>query len=231
MRKLTQFSTCSPRRFAVNREGRPISMWILTLSRFLAYLGVLVWGGLSAVALAHSPTPPQTPPPPPVVAPQPLPAPGARLLAISLRYGPAVNNAVVQHSSRDAAGDNRLEQRVLVLEGSKASFSTRSGGSIVNRTPIGGQPAAGAPAEHITQFEVTPQLNGRVAILQVNVERESTGVAGGQRLNSTVSVPLGEWVELGGRGPWMNESVESASSRDARAQSDRVLIRVDEVRR
>jgi hypothetical protein len=231
MRKLTQFSTRSPRRFAVNREGRPMSMWILTLSRFLAYLGVLVWGGLSAVALAHSPTPPQTPPPPPVVAPQPLPAPGARLLAISLRYGPAVNNAVVQYSSRDAAGDNRLEQRVLVLEGSKASFSTRSGGSIVNRTPIGGQPAAGAPAEHITQFEVTPQLNGRVAILQVNVERESTGVAGGQRLNSTVSVPLGEWVELGGRGPWMNESVESASSRDARAQSDRVLIRVDEVRR
>lgn len=231
MRKLNQLSACFPRRFAAKLEGRLRSMLIRTRSRFSAYLGALVWGGLSAVALAHSPTPPQTPPPPPVVAPQPLPAPGARLLAVSLRYGPAVSNAVVQHSSRDAAGDSRLEQRVLVLEGSKASFSTRSGGSVVNRTPIGGQPAAGAPAEHITQFEVTPQLNGRVAILQVNIERESTGAAGGQRLNSTVSVPLGEWVELGGRGPWMNESAETASSRDARAQSDRVLIRVDEVRR
>lgn len=114
-----------------------------------------------------------------------------------------------------AGATERVDQRVQVLDGGQAYIFAGQG------------------------FEVRPQLSGDRVLLDIATQRETPGpVPGsvqGQRILSTVSARLGEWVEIGGTG--------SADARDERvigstigtstsraAQSRRVWVKVEEAK-
>ena len=84
-------------------------------------------------------------------------------------------------------------------------------------------------------FEVVPRLAGRSVQLEIVPQRErfvdSSGAVDTQRAATTVSAPLGEWLEIGGAVSHAlsgNRSIASASDVRA-AESRRVWVRVDEV--
>lgn len=144
-------------------------------------------------------------------------------------------------SSRGAS-DERVDQRVQVLEGGRAFISTGQSRPLPQRQVVVG-PAGVAVQETTviqnldTGFEVMPRVSGNTVFLDISPQRETPGALGqgsvqSQRVSSSVSAALGEWVELGG-------AIESASSsgggtlssRDARASSARrVWVRVEELR-
>jgi type II secretory pathway component GspD/PulD (secretin) len=144
-------------------------------------------------------------------------------------------------SSRGAS-DERVDQRVQVLEGGRAFISTGLSRPLPQRQVVVG-PAGVAVQETTviqnldTGFEVTPRVSGNTVFLDINPQRETPGALGqgsvqSQRVSSSLSAALGEWVELGGA----IESTSSSgggtlSSRDARAGSARrVWVRVEELR-
>lgn len=142
-------------------------------------------------------------------------------------------------SSR-AASDERVDQRVQVLEGARALISTGQSRPLAQRQVFSGPGGTLAQDTTIIQsldsgFEVTPRVSGNTVFLEINPQRETPGTLGSvtsQRVASSISAQLGEWVELGG-------AFESAtttgsgvvSSRDARASYARgVWVRVEELR-
>lgn len=72
--------------------------------------------------------------------------------------------------------DERVDQRVQVLEGGRAFISTGQSNLVQDRT---------------SGFEVIPRLSGRQVELEIAQQRRSQG------LLTTVAARLGEWVELG----------------------------------
>ncbi len=120
--------------------------------------------------------------------------------------------------SRSTAGE-RVDQRVQVLEGGRAMI-------------FAGQ---SRPYQDLASgFEVVPRLAGGQVILEIFQQRETPGPHGsvqGQRMATTVTASLGEWVEIGG--------TASAAARDDRgigsasraraAESRRVWVKVEEL--
>jgi Bacterial type II/III secretion system short domain len=110
-----------------------------------------------------------------------------------------------------SAGGERVDQRIQVLEGSRARIATGAsralelrGGTVIQDTATG--------------FEVIPRLAGGMVLLEIAPQREIAGGDGRvqvQRASSTVRARLGEWVELAG--------IDEASS------SRRIWVKVDEV--
>ena len=113
--------------------------------------------------------------------------------------------------SRTNSGE-RVDQRLQVLEGSQATIFT--GRSNDYRDLQSG-------------FEVVPRLAGGVVHLDIAQQRES-GMQG-QRLVTTTTARLGEWVELGGTAQGTardDRGIASASSRRA-SESRRVWVKVE----
>ena len=122
-----------------------------------------------------------------------------------------------------SVGSDRVDQRLQVLEGSRAFIMTgRSapvtvqGGTVIRDVGSG--------------FEVVPRLAGTNVLLDVSQTRETLDRQ--QSLVTTVSARLGEWVEVGG-------AVEVAARDDrgltgfnrARSgESRRVWLKVEEIR-
>lgn len=144
-------------------------------------------------------------------------------------------------SSRSAS-DERVDQRVQVLEGSRAYISTGISRPLQQQQVFVGPGGVAAQNTTVIQnldtgFEVIPRVSGNTVFLDISPQRETPGALGAgsvqsQRVSSSVSAPLGEWVELGG-------AVESGSgasggvlsSRDARtSEARRVWVRVEELR-
>jgi hypothetical protein len=108
-----------------------------------------------------------------------------------------------------ATSGERVDQRLQVLEGSRAQIFAGQGFG--------------------TGFEVVPRLSGQNVFLDIFSQRDAG--ASLQRAATTVSARLGEWVELGG--------TVSAGSRDERAiasssgartsESRRVWVKVEEL--
>lgn len=93
----------------------------------------------------------------------------------------------------EAVADERVDQRVQVLEGGRAFIA-------LGRTrPLGD---AQEIQDMATGFTVVPRVSGRRVLLEIDPQRERPGVIPGsvdsQRLATTVSTGLGQWVELGG---------------------------------
>jgi len=127
-----------------------------------------------------------------------------------------------------SASEQRVDQRLQVLEGSRAYIAAGSSRPLPHRGGVEIQ-------DLTTGFEVVPRLAGNTVFLDIAPRREipgaKPGTVQGQRAASSVSGRLGEWLELAGS--------SGASARDDRgllsgsrqrgSESRRVWVRVDEV--
>lgn len=145
-----------------------------------------------------------------------------------------------------SAESDRNTQSVQVLEGREAFV--RVGQSVpvrerqVRRTVVGGQVVEqvveSTQYRDVTSgFYVLPRVSGDRVMLDISPQREtlSTQVRGGvnvQRVVTTVSGRLGEWMEIGGiaQDSSGQQSVLLGRSSTGASDSRRVLIRVEELR-
>ncbi len=142
-----------------------------------------------------------------------------------------------------AALDERVDQRVQVIEGGRAFIASGESRPLRQRQVIqtpGGPVITETTVLHdvATGFEVVPRLSGDTAILEIAPRREAAGtVVHGtvlvQRAVTTVSARLGEWVELGGMdGASAREGSGILAAREARAaESRRIWLKVEEIGR
>ncbi|HEX4797817.1 MAG TPA: secretin N-terminal domain-containing protein [Burkholderiales bacterium] len=138
-----------------------------------------------------------------------------------------------------SSSESGLVQQIQVLEGSPARIQTGQSVPVVNRTVTPG-PRGTVASESViyrdvaTGFEVVPRVVGDRVMLDVSSQRETPGAAGSadvQRMASTVSGRLGEWIELGG-------IVQEESSRQSdllygsgalRQDNRRIWVKVEEI--
>jgi hypothetical protein len=82
-----------------------------------------------------------------------------------------------------------------------------------------------------TGFEVTPHLSGDRVMLEIATQKESPGSrpgsVQGQRVVSTVSARLGEWVEIAALESRLHANTTATT---AAAQSRRVWLKVEEAK-
>jgi hypothetical protein len=136
-------------------------------------------------------------------------------------------SAAAEDSRRISA--ERVDQRVQVLEGGRAFiFAGQS-----RPLPVPGGTTEIQDIE--SGFEVTPRLSGERVVLEVAAQRERAGArpgqVQGQRVATTVTSRLGEWVEVGGSAS--QEARDDRGIGAARAtraqQSRRVWLKVEEL--
>lgn len=148
-------------------------------------------------------------------------------------------------NNTSTAQDN-VAQQVRVMEGNQAFINTGTSTLVTQRTVIRNGTTTVAqesavPRDYNTGFYVTPRINGQTVFLDIGAERNTPlgnnaglgkGAASTNRVVSTVSGRLGEWIELGGVN--LAQSAETsgvlARSSDAGSQERRVLVRVEEVK-
>lgn len=183
----------------------------------------------------------------------------ARRLTISVRFdslGEATRGGVEAGGTISSRGsrveariedtralrEDRVDQRVQVLEGGRAVISTGESRPLrrreVVRTPGGTVISDGTVVqEAATGFEVVPRLAGSTVFLEIAPQRQSfaSGEAGAiqaERTHSTVSGRLGEWIELGGTGGASAGGERGIlSARELRtSESRRIWVKVEELR-
>lgn len=163
----------------------------------------------------------------------------------SLEAGGRISNrgSELEVRAQDArsAGQDRVEQRVQVLEGGRAVILAGESRPIRVRERIRTPAGVVAQDAYVTRetasgFEVIPRLAGGRVQLEIAPQRErfadASGAVEAQRVATTASAELGEWVEIGGAvSQAMSEGGGIATaSRSQAAQSRRIWVRVDEVR-
>ena len=144
--------------------------------------------------------------------------------------------------NRTGTAQDNVSQQVRTQEGSAAYLQTGGGTFIPQRTVTRGagriliQDTA-VERSFNTGFHVTPRVNGDVVFLDIGVQRDTpanTGVGGSSvnRVASTVSGKLGEWIELGVVSQARTSDTRGILSRssDAVAQERRVFVRVEEAK-
>lgn len=163
--------------------------------------------------LNGEPTSPTPPVAAPAAAPASAPPPPPRQLLVTVRFGePPGDSSSVTSSSRNASSGPQ-EQSVQVLDGQKASLSISQD----------------------SQIELQPKLSGNKAIVSFYAQNQVGGASRTappqlQQVATTLSVSLGEWTEVSGRGPWASaQASETTSSRNARPDTRRIFLRVDDV--
>ena len=152
------------------------------------------------------------------------------------------SSAAVRIDNTSSRQDERVDQRVQVLEGGRATIATGQSRPLrqrqVIRTP-GGQVVQESTViqDATTGFEVVPRLSGGDVILEIAPQRENfapgrSGAIQGERIASTMSARLGEWFELGGTASSSSRSESGIlSSRDGTAAGDRrIWVKVEEIR-
>jgi hypothetical protein len=116
--------------------------------------------------------------------------------------------------------DERVDQRMQVLEGGQAYIST-------GEIRIYGQTGTG--------FAVMPRVSGSNVTLEIGTQQEAFTRGGGiqgQRAAATVSGRLGEWIELGGASSASTRAgsgVLSSTERTATGNR-RIWVKVEEIR-
>jgi hypothetical protein len=135
--------------------------------------------------------------------------------------------------------DERVDQRVQVVEGGRAFIATGQSRPVAQRQRI--QTPGGVISQETfvmqeasTGFEVAPRLAGDRVFLDLAPQRESftdSGAVQGQRVASTASARLGEWFELGGiTSGGIRDDRGIASASGARSsESRRVWVKVEEI--
>jgi len=140
-----------------------------------------------------------------------------------------------------ALREDRVDQRVQVLEGGRAVISTGESRPLrqqqVIRSPAGTVISDSTVVqETATGFEVVPRLSGATVFLEIAPQRQSfaTGGSGAiqaERSASTLSGRLGEWIELSGTGRSGASGERGVlSARELRTtESRRIWVKVEEV--
>jgi hypothetical protein len=140
-----------------------------------------------------------------------------------------------------SASDERIDQRVQVVEGGTAWISTGQARTLplrqTTRMPDGRvvTQESFVVQEANTGFGVIPRVSGQIVQLEIAPQREALGPRGtvqSQRTATSASGRLGEWFELSG--------VSGSAARDARGigssaqssatESRRVWVKVEELR-
>ena len=136
--------------------------------------------------------------------------------------------------------EERVDQRLQVLEGGRAYISTGQSRPVMERraiqTPAGplGQDAF-VIQEASIGFEVAPRISGDRVFLDIAPQRQSFDSQGnvqGQRMTTSVLGRLGEWFEIGGiaaSGSRDDRGIASAS-RSRSSESRRIWVKVEEIR-
>ena len=160
--------------------------------------------------------------PPPVTAPTPVAA-GPKQLLITVRYGDADSGTVISTGS----GANNSEQRVQATEGERTTVTLyKSTGS---RRPG----RSGVPAESATLIEFVAKITKETASVQFLSRNQNVNALGSQTtmVDTVLSMPMGVWTEVSGRGPWSSgNSNVTISSRDTSADKSKVYLRVQEIK-
>ena len=182
-----------------------------------------------------------------------------RQLLISVRYGAQGEGAIRRSettSSREAATED--EQYFRVQDGEKVLIASRRRSPaaaaqvqgqvqvlvapttvIASRrhSPVAAVAVPGAAEESTSMIEVQPTLSGNTAQVRMVARRQTaspggTGGSQGQHVETTLSLSLGEWVEVSGRGPWpASENRDTASTREMREDARRVFLKIEELGR
>jgi type II secretory pathway component GspD/PulD (secretin) len=182
----------------------------------------------------------------------------ARRLMISVRFDSAQDSArsAVQTDARissrgssaelrvldsRSASDERVDQRLQVLEGGRAVIAAGESRPLRQRQVI--QTPAGPVVRETTVmqgaatgFEVVPRVSGGTVFLDIAPQREqfvpgAPGAIRSENASSTVSGRLGEWIELGGTSGAAARSgggILSSSAASASAER-RIWVRVEEL--
>jgi type II secretory pathway component GspD/PulD (secretin) len=183
----------------------------------------------------------------------------ARRLLISVRFdsagemtrgGVEAGGAISSRGSRleariedtRALRDERVDQRVQVLEGGRAVIATGESRPLRQQQVVRSPTATVISESTVVQdtatgFEVVPRLSGSTVFLEIAPQRQSfasgdSGAIQAERAASTVSGRLGEWIELGGTGRGSAGSDRGAlSARELRTSESRLIwVKVEEVR-
>lgn len=156
--------------------------------------------------------------------------------------GPGESSRLTLHAdSSQSSREERVDQRVQVLEGGRAYIATGTSRPLrqrqVVRTPGGTLTSETTVIQDLaTGFEVVPHVSDGNVILDIAPQRETPGAlpgsVRGSRMAGSVSGPLGEWFEIGAA---VESSVRDArgilSSRTARAgAARRIWVKVEEIR-
>ncbi len=147
-------------------------------------------------------------------------SPRPKSLLISVRYGEGDTGASTSTSSRD----NNVEQSVQALEGERASLAMLEG-------PGGRSGLTGARPATQSMLEVVAKVSGNYALVQFfsQTQSQSSSTSQGNRVATSLSLPLGAWTEVSGRSPWRGSPTSTTSSGSARGDSSRVYIKIEDI--
>jgi len=152
------------------------------------------------------------------------------------------SSAEVRIQDSRSSTDERIDQRVQVLEGGRALISSGQSRPVRQRQVIqtpGGRVVQDSTVNQdaSTGFEVVPRLAGSTVFLEIAPQREQfargpSGAIQSERVASTVSGRLGEWIDLGGASAATARSDSGIlSSREGSASSYRgIWVKVEELR-
>lgn len=133
----------------------------------------------------------------------------------------------VHVSSNRVRTNERVDQRVQVLEGGRAFIATGQSRPLTQRQVFSGPGGTRIQETTVMQtaetgFAVVPRLSGETVFLEIEPQRETFETRGpgapdalrSQQVSSRVSGRLGEWIELG-------SALESAARSDTGVLSSR----------
>jgi type II secretory pathway component GspD/PulD (secretin) len=152
------------------------------------------------------------------------------------------SSAAVRIDNASSRQDERVDQRIQVLEGGRATIATGQSRPVRTREVI--QTPSGPVVRETTEiagaatgFQVVPRLAGDEVILDIAPQRENfvpgrSGAIQSERIESSVRGRLGEWIELGGAATAASGAESGPlSHRQRSAVGDRrVWVRVEEIR-
>ncbi len=140
-----------------------------------------------------------------------------------------------------AQSSDRVSQQVQVMEGGRALIRTGQSVPVRSRqvitTPTGRRVIESSDLRDVdTGFYVVPYLSGDRVTLEIYTAADSlqspvTGAASIQRVETTASGRLGEWIEIGGidQQGQQHDSELLARSTQTSAGTRRVSVKVDEI--
>lgn len=151
------------------------------------------------------------------------------------------SSAAVRLDNTSSRQDERVDQRIQVLEGARATIAAGQSRPVRVRQVI--QTPSGPVVQETTEiagaatgFDVVPRLAGTEVILDIAPQRENfvgrSGAIQAERVESTVRGRLGEWIELGGTSvssARTERGTLSAGNRSATGDR-RVWVKVEEAR-
>jgi type II secretory pathway component GspD/PulD (secretin) len=151
-------------------------------------------------------------------------------------------SAAVRIDNASSRVDERVDQRIQVLEGGRATIAAGQSRPLRVRQVI--QTPSGPVVQETTEiagaatgFDVVPRLAGAEVILEIAPQRENfvrgrSGAIQSERIESTARGRLGEWIELGGTSSSSARTERGMLSAGNRSVTGdrRVWVKVEETR-